>query len=152
MCYKICIAYSDDYLKYYFGPKHPYKPYREKMFYEFLIKFNLINNPCIKIIKPEVVSEDILKLVLTEEYIQFVKEMSNIGVGYLDYGDTPAFKGIYEAAAIRVDGTIKCIDCIMRNECNYGFNPGGGFHHARSNKAAGFCVFNDIVIAVRYLQ
>ena len=152
MCYKICIAYSDDYLRYYFGPTHPYKPLREKMFYEYLVKFNLINHPCIKIIKPEVVNENILKLVHTEEYIQFVKEMSEIGMGYLDYGDTPAFKGIYEAAAIRVDGTIKCVDYIMKGECNYGFNPGGGFHHARSNKAAGFCVFNDIVIAVRYLQ
>ncbi|MEM2422709.1 MAG: acetoin utilization protein AcuC, partial [Candidatus Bathyarchaeia archaeon] len=84
--------------------------------------------------------------------IDFVKIKSNEGEGYLDYGDTPASKGIYEAACLRVGGTLLGADLLMNNEVSHAFNPGGGFHHAKSNKAAGFCVFNDVAIAVKYLQ
>jgi acetoin utilization protein AcuC len=40
----------------------------------------------------------------------------------------------------------------MDGEVDHVFNPGGGLHHAKIDKAAGFCVFNDIVIATRFLQ
>ena len=40
----------------------------------------------------------------------------------------------------------------MNGEVEHAFNVGGGFHHAREGSAAGFCVFNDVVIAARYLQ
>jgi acetoin utilization protein AcuC len=70
----------------------------------------------------------------------------------LDYGDTPARKGIYEAACSVVGGSISAADSIMSGEFLHSFNPGGGLHHASSNRAAGFCVFNDIAVSVRRLQ
>jgi len=30
-------------------------------------------------------------------------------------------------------------------------NPSGGWHHSRRDRAAGFCVFNDIGVAIEYL-
>ena len=31
-------------------------------------------------------------------------------------------------------------------------NTAGGSHHATFNEGAGFCVFNDVAVAARYLQ
>ncbi|MEM3530173.1 MAG: acetoin utilization protein AcuC, partial [Nitrososphaerales archaeon] len=63
-------------------------------------------------------------------------------------GDTPAFKGIFEAACYVVGSTLLGLDMIMKKEFNHIFNPIGGMHHARRDRAAGFCVFNDIAIAI----
>ena len=30
------------------------------------------------------------------------------------------------------------------------FHPGGGLHHAWANRASGFCVYNDIAIAIAH--
>jgi acetoin utilization protein AcuC len=37
----------------------------------------------------------------TPAYIERVIRQSKTGEGYLDYGDTPAFPGVYEAAATK---------------------------------------------------
>jgi acetoin utilization deacetylase AcuC-like enzyme len=43
-------------------------------------------------------SEAELQLFHTPEYLQFVMERSQAGSGWLDAGDTPAFRGVFEAA------------------------------------------------------
>jgi acetoin utilization protein AcuC len=78
--------------------------------------------------------------------------MSERGFGYLDYGDTPAKKELYEGACRVVGGSILAAKLVMNGDANHAFNPGGGLHHAKSENAAGFCVFNDIAIIIRYLQ
>jgi len=143
--------YSDEYLKYQFGLEHPFNPIREKYTLELLKNLKVFDGKA-KIYTPRPASEEELLLVHSKKYIEFVKTKSAQGTGYLDYGDTPASKGIYEAACIRVGGTLLGADLLMRNEVSHAFNPGGGFHHAEAEKAAGFCVFNDIAIVVRYFQ
>jgi acetoin utilization protein AcuC len=143
--------YSIGYLKYQFGLDHPFNPIREKYTLELLENLKVFNGKA-KIYSPEPALEKDLLLVHSKKYIEFVKTKSEKGEGYLDYGDTPASKGIYEAACLRVGGTLLGVNLLMNNEALHAFNPGGGFHHAEIDKAAGFCIFNDIAIAVKYLQ
>src|SRR5579872_4600611 len=42
----------------------------------------------------------------TPAYVDFVRERSQLGHGFLDAGDTPAFRGIYEAAATVVGASV----------------------------------------------
>ncbi|MEM3538627.1 MAG: acetoin utilization protein AcuC [Nitrososphaerales archaeon] len=134
-------------LKYSFPNDHPLKSSRVENFWK-LLKEKLIDRENIKIIKPVIASEDILLLFHTKEYIDFVKKASEYGFGYLDFGDTPAFKGVFEAASYIVGSTLFGLDMIMRGELDHIFNPNGGMHHARRDRAAGFCVFNDAAIAI----
>ena len=144
--------YGDEYLKYDFGPFHPFRPDREKKTLELLRKLGVIDDIRTKVYEPRSATEEELMLVHDPEYIYFVREKSEQGYGLLDYGDTPATKGIYEGAAARAGGSILGADLIMQGEVTHAFNPGGGLHHARRNSAAGFCVFNDVALAARYLQ
>lgn len=148
---KLVLAYSGRYLDYNFGPWHPFKPYRERQLVELLREHGLLGS-YIDLAEPEPASDEELMLVHTRDYVDFVKRASANGVGYLDYGDTPAFRGIHEAAAIRVGGTLLVTRLVNEGKYVHGFNPGGGFHHAKPNEAAGFCVYNDIAIAVRWLR
>ena len=86
------------------------------------------------------------------QYLEFVRERSASGAGHLDGGDTPAFKGVYEAAAVVVGATLTAMDAIMAGKCRRAFVPIAGLHHAARDRAAGFCVFNDCGVAIEQLK
>jgi acetoin utilization protein AcuC len=77
-----------------------------------------------------------------------VIELSKRGSGLLDAGDTPAFPGVYEAAANVVGGTLEALAAIVAGPVRRAFIPIGGLHHATRDSAAGFCVFNDCGVAI----
>jgi acetoin utilization protein AcuC len=86
------------------------------------------------------------------EYVERVIELSRLGSGYLDYGDTPAFAGMFEIAAHVVGSALDGLARIMRGEARRSFQPIGGLHHARRGAAAGFCVFNDPGVVIETLR
>lgn len=88
----------------------------------------------------------------TKDYVRRVQAQSKDGTGFLDYGDTPAYKGVYEAAATVVGTTLDAVNRIMAGECKRAFVPIAGLHHAARDSAAGFCVFNDCGVAIETLQ
>jgi acetoin utilization deacetylase AcuC-like enzyme len=80
----------------------------------------------------------------------------------LDEGDTPAFPGMHDAAAALAGGTLVALSAVMglpqggqfAEEAKrplHVFHPAGGWHHAQPDRASGFCVYNDIAVAIAYL-
>lgn len=86
------------------------------------------------------------------DYVRKVQVLSEEGWGYLDYGDTPAFPGVYEAAGHVAGSALDALRRVMHGECRRSFQPIGGLHHARRDGGAGFCVFNDIGIVIEALR
>jgi acetoin utilization protein AcuC len=149
---KLAYVYSDDFLKYDFGPDHPLTPIRLKLAYELSRAKGLFDDQDIKVVPPRVASEEELGLFHTEKYIDLVKQMSKSGHGLLDLGDTPAFKGVYEASAMTVGATLDAVDAVMKGQADHGMNISGGLHHAHEDRASGFCVFNDPAVAIAHLK
>ena len=136
--------------KYGFGRLHPWNNER---IYDFWSKFQQIGldkNPEILIEEPKLALEESILSFHDKDYVELVKKAGKIGTGYLDTGDTPAFKGVFEASSYVVGSTLKAFDIVMRkkNGIEHAFNPIGGLHHSKRTTAAGFCVFNDIGIAI----
>lgn len=143
--------YSDEYLKYQFGPTHPFQPRRCKITLDTLRDLKVFDGEA-REVTPSPASQEDLLLVHSKEYIDFVRRESERGYGLLDLGDTPATKGLYEGACSVVGGSIVGARRVIDGDDAHAFNVGGGLHHAKSEAASGFCVFNDIAIAARWLQ
>lgn len=80
-----------------------------------------------------------------------MKQSSEVGIGNLDYGDTPSFKGVFEASLLPVGSTLNGLNLVLEGKPDHFFNPIGSLHHARRDRASGFCVFNDAAIAINEL-
>jgi acetoin utilization protein AcuC len=63
-------------------------------------------------------------------------------------GDNPVYEGMYEAAAWSTGASLRAADLLMSDEADVAFSISGGLHHAMADRASGFCVFNDPVIAI----
>ncbi|MGI0071984.1 MAG: acetoin utilization protein AcuC [Thermoplasmata archaeon] len=82
------------------------------------------------------------------EYLDFVERASGLGSPILlDAGDTPSFPGCYEEAARIVAGAERALERTLANG-RPSFHPAGGLHHAHADRASGFCIFNDVAVAV----
>ena len=146
----VAVVKGPELLRYSFPGGHPLKDVRLKMFYERLEQ-ELGGRSGLVYVKPVLASEEDILLFHTEEYVRFVKKACETGYGYLDYGDTPAFKNCFEAASYVVGSTLKLCEMVLNKEADAGFNPMGGLHHARRGSAGGFCIFNDAGVAIHYL-
>src|SRR4029077_7880234 len=104
------------------------------------------------LVEPERADEEVLSLFHEKGHIEFVRKASTLGYGFLDQGDTPAFAGVLEAAEFAVGSTLACVEKVLSGEADHAFNPVGGLHHARPDRSAGFCVFNDIGVAIETLR
>jgi len=107
--------------------------------------------PLVERAPSEAADADILK-VHTPELIEWVRQGDARGEGLLDYGDTPAWPGVLRRARLAVGGTLLASRLVAEGSFRRAFNPAGGLHHAQHDRVGGFCPFNDLVIAVRYLQ
>ena len=52
---------------------------------------------------------------------------------------------------LAVGGTVQATRLALRRS-GIAVNLGGGFHHAEADRGLGFCVFNDIAVAIRRLR
>jgi len=57
---------------------------------------------------------------------------------------------LFERLLFKAAGTAQCCRVALEKEFCFAF--GGGMHHAKRDYGEGFCVINDIVIALRKLQ
>ena len=97
-------------------------------------------------------SREELEWFHTPAYVDLVRERSASGFGYLDAGDTPAWRGVYEAASNVVGATLNAVDAVLSGTARRAFIPIAGLHHASRGHAAGFCVFNDCGVAIEMLR
>src|SRR5215470_957256 len=146
----VAVVTSERLARYGFGDGHPFGPDRLAAFTREFASRGLPQR--VTLLEPRDASAAELGSFHTPEYLEFVRERSASGTGLLDAGDTPAFRGVYEAAAGVVGATLTAMEAIMRGECRRAFVPIGGLHHAARERAAGFCVFNDCGVAIELLK
>jgi acetoin utilization protein AcuC len=148
----LCVYRGEALARYGFGHGHPFGPDRHDAFFNKLQQQALIDPTVISFCDPCTATQEEIEWFHDHDYVEKVKELSNLGLGFLDYGDTPAVKGIYEAAATVVGSVLDGMDRIMSGQCQRVFVPIAGLHHASRSSAAGFCVFNDCGVAIEALR
>ncbi len=159
---KVGLIYTEDYKKYDFGSDHPLRPLRLKLTYSLMKKLKLLEHPRLTILNPRLATQQEIERVHSREYIEIVKKLSenpNESYGMTAYryglgpGDNPIFKGMYEASALVCGASIIAAETVWNEEdFKITFNPAGGLHHAHRDRASGFCIFNDIAVAIKHLK
>jgi acetoin utilization protein AcuC len=144
------VYFGDRLARYGFGAGHPFGPDRLYAFWKETVRRGLDKK--VRIGLPVDSSDEDLAGFHVVEYIERVKRQSAIGAGFLDWGDTPAFKGIYEAAATVVGSSLDALDEVVTGENPRVLVPIAGLHHGRRDSAAGFCVFNDAGVMIETLR
>jgi acetoin utilization protein AcuC len=148
MSCRVGVFEGKELLLYSFPPPHPFTSERVQRFWEDLARKDLP----IKRLQPQKAEKEVIGLFHTEEHMRYVELASKLGYGALDQGDTPAYKGVFEATQYAVGSTVSAVEKVMAGELDHVFNPVGGLHHARRESSAGFCVFNDIGVAIEVLR
>lgn len=143
-------VYTGEELGRYGFEDHPFGEDRIHAFWDEMLIRNFDYQ--VRVLCPDRATEEQLCLFHTAAYIEKVKIYSEIGEGLLDYGDTPAYKGVFEDAATVVGTVIDAARKIMADEVRRVFVPIAGLHHSMPDTAAGFCVFNDVGVAIKILQ
>lgn len=139
------IIWTDEYLKYNFGPGHPFWVERGQM---FLDKIKQERKFDYQVLSPQKATDQDILLAHTQDYLNRVKKLA-LNQGALSL-DTPLNEEVLQAAYWYVGGTILALEQVLKG--NLVMNLLGGLHHAGSNNSAGFCVFNDCAIAIKKLQ
>ena len=68
--------------------------------------------------------------------------------GIAEGGDVPPFRNMHEAGSMVAGGSLRAMEAILRGDVEHAFHPGGGLHHAMADRASGFCIYNDVALAV----
>jgi acetoin utilization deacetylase AcuC-like enzyme len=104
-------------------------------------------------IAPRRAETDWLETVHDPEYIDIVKKDVAGGARQLSTGHTLISRDSYDVALWAVGGVLAACDDVMGGKSRRAFcavRPPG--HHASADCGMGFCIFNNVAVAARYLQ
>jgi acetoin utilization protein AcuC len=147
------VIYHPEYRNYSFGDDHPFSPLRVDMTLDLLRELGHE----VRSSEPRPATREEILDVHADYYVRRVEALSageNVPDRReygLDTPDTPAFPGMDAAARLLVGGTLEAARRICEAGERRVLQLGGGLHHARSNFASGFCVYNDLALAIRVL-
>ena len=134
-------------LTYDFGPSHPLSPLRFGPGIELLRSVGAEPG-----LAPEPARDEELLWLHSAGYLAAVKRFSadpsGLPAAGIGPGDDPAFAGMHDAAAAVAGGSIRAMEAILRGEVEHAYQPGGGLHHAMATRASGFCIYNDVALAI----
>jgi acetoin utilization deacetylase AcuC-like enzyme len=148
-------VYHPAYLDHDMGPGHPESPQRLRAIMGRLESTGLLTS--LVRIEPAPVQEDAITEWITtihaKAYVQGLRMRApREGRVSLD-PDTSISPGSLKAAFLAVGGVLAAADAIMEGRVTNAFcavRPPG--HHAEADHAMGFCLFNNVAVAARYLQ
>jgi acetoin utilization deacetylase AcuC-like enzyme len=110
----------------------------------YLIENKIISN----FYKPTPCSTETLKRAHSEAYIKNIKNktLDQIAIKKIGF---PLIESVVQRSLVATGGTVLASKLAI----NYGLacNTAGGSHHANYDGGAGYCVFNDVAVAAKYL-
>ena len=107
----VLLVAGDEIARYGFGDGHPFGPDRHEVFMRELHNCGLDGR--VQRGAARAASREELEWFHTPAYVDLVRERSASGHGYLDAGDTPAWRGVYEAASNVVGATLTAVDAVF---------------------------------------
>ncbi len=152
---KVPFYHSSAFLDYDLGTAHPLQQRRLARVVDRLARAGALGDG-LELRVPEAIEDDRLEKVHRADYVAAVRRASigdradaaRWGIGP---GDTPAFDGMHDAAALYCGATVAAALEVSTGATRRAINFSGGLHHAFPDHASGFCVYNDLALGIETL-
>ena len=160
MIQNAALVWDPSFITYRFRSDHPFNPKRLELTVSLIEELGLLSDPALRLVKPRMASDEELSRVHDPAYIAAVKRLGQEGSLRDEEGwqwglgteDNPIFPGMHEATALVTGGTLQCAQLVMSGEVRRAFNVAGGLHHAHRAKASGFCIYDDLAVAIAWIR
>jgi len=150
-------VYSPALARFELSPDHPFKPERARLTFEMCADRGLLAGSGVRVDEFDEWEAGLLESWHAEEYISLLERAESgreVDVEMLHHGlgtaENPVFKGVYTYSKLAATASVRAARAAA--EGGSAFNPCGGFHHAHSDRASGFCYVNDAVLAILELR
>lgn len=154
---RVGFAWDERLAAYDFGPGHPLAPVRVQLAERLMRDFALFDHANVERLEEIALAdiEDVLR-VHDLSYVQAVQRAS-IDPSFVDgsrglgTSDNPVFAGVHDAALRVCGATMRVTRAVHSGQFDHALNIAGGLHHAMPERAEGFCIYNDIGVAIGWL-
>ena len=146
------VVWDEAFLAYDLGGQHPLDPVRLDLTMRLARSLGVLDG--VAPLAPVVATEAQLLVAHSADYLHAVRAApdARFPVGHgLGTSDNPVFARMHEASALVAGGSVLAAEQISSGRVRRAVNIAGGLHHAMRDHAAGFCVYNDCVLAIRHL-
>ncbi len=150
------LIYSPLFGNFNYGDDHPFKLQRNRLAYDLMEAYGLLDLPGMVIRNCRPINEELLLSFHDPVYIDRLKEFSASEEARADFrfglgdADCPVFKGLYDCATLGAGATFEAVRMVEEG-FDVAFNLAGGWHHAHRARASGFSYINDAVLAINWL-
>lgn len=147
----VAVFYHPDCLLHDTGPRHPETAARLKVAKQALESAPFAEH--LHWTTPAPASVQWIESIHSSDYRHYIEEACLMGKHFVDMGDTVVCEDSYRAALLSAGAALGAVDMVMTQGYKVAFaltRPPG--HHASTEKAMGFCLFNNIAIAAQYAE
>lgn len=158
----IPILYGEKLSEFDFGPGHPFRGDRYRVFPEFLRR-ELTEGKDFILVQAQEASDEDLSQIASPEYIRFTRKFYKdssegraLDAGFDRYHSVDNYpRGktgrLEEATRLIVGQAKRAADLLQQGTYEKIVSIGGGQHHAKPQRGEGFCIYNDVAFAAKYL-
>lgn len=139
-----------------YGSNHPLAIPRVSLTFDLINAYHALTQDEYKIARKAADYE--LAWFHTTDYINAIKRAEVLGRVKNEYRqlhqlgtlENPYFENFFTIPATATGASVQAAEEVINGRI--GFNPAGGMHHSRPDKAQGFCYFNDPVLGITRLR